>query len=71
MRGEGMAQGMTGYTFLNPGLLRGIANRLLQTGLVDMMPASDAGTVIHGQPRRQEDILPGPAAGGLAQLARQ
>src|SRR5258706_12071215 len=68
MRRKGMAQRVAARRLRDSGISDGYPNRLLQHGLVDVMPYHAAAARRRNQPRRREYILPRPFPSGVRVL---
>ena len=71
MRCERVSERMAVNPLTDIGPSGGGSDRLLQRGLVKVVPANSATTRIPGQPGRSKYVLPLPFPGGIGKLARQ
>ena len=69
--GERMPEGVRGRAPDDPGPARGVLDRPLEDGLVQMMPAELAGEAVAVETRGREDPLPGSFSTGVRVLPQQ
>ena len=71
VRGEGVPEGVAGHVPVDTGPPGGLLDRSRHDGLVEVVPASDAGSRVNARPGSRENVLPGQFGGGVRVLPAQ